>query len=192
MLQSLRKGGVTALFGINRTFTTAAAATTTTTTSTTTTAAAPQPETHVPNNELVNQLVNTIMRDGKKARAQRLVGDSMKWLQKKDNVTDPYEMLYDAIDNTSPLLKLTTTKKGSKAIHVPTPLRLRQRRRRAIVWMLESATKRPEKTFEERFATEVYEVIQGTSPVLQKKAQIHKQALANRANAQVSYNTQSR
>ena len=191
MLQSLRKGGVTALFGINRTFATAAAATTTTTTSTTTTAA-PQPETHVPNNELVNQLVNTIMRDGKKARAQRLVGDSMKWLQKKDNVTDPYEMLYDAIDNTSPLLKLTTTKKGSKAIHVPTPLRLRQRRRRAIVWMLESATKRPEKTFEERFATEVYEVIQGTSPALQKKAQIHKQALANRANAQVSYNTQSR
>ncbi|KAI7852013.1 ribosomal protein S7 domain-containing protein [Circinella umbellata] len=193
MLQSLRKSTVTALFGINRTFATAAAATTTTpTTTTNTNTIAPQPETHVPNNELVNQLVNTIMRDGKKARAQRLVSDSMKWLQQKDDVTDPYEMLYDAIDSASPLLKLTTTKKGSKAIHVPTPLRLRQRRRRAIVWMLESATKRPEKTFEQRFATEVYEVNQGTSPALQKKAQIHKQALANRANAQVSYGTQSR
>ncbi|KAG2222813.1 hypothetical protein INT45_011623 [Circinella minor] len=191
MLQSLRKSTVTALFGINRSFTTAAAATTTTPTTTTNTIAS-QSETHVPNNELVNQLVNTIMRDGKKARAQRLVSDSMKWLQQKDDVTDPYEMLYDAIDSASPLLKLTTTKKGSKAIHVPTPLRLRQRRRRAIVWMLESATKRPEKTFEQRFATEVYEVNQGTSPALQKKAQIHKQALANRANAQVSYGTQSR
>ncbi|KAI8139932.1 30S ribosomal protein S7p/S5e [Fennellomyces sp. T-0311] len=149
-------------------------------------------ETRVPNDPLVTQLVNTIMRDGKKARAQRLVSDSMLWLQKKHSVEEPYTMLNEAIESASPMLKLTTTKKGSKAIHVPTPLRLRQRRRRAIIWMLDSAAKRPEKTFEQRFASEVFDVIQGTSPALQKKAQIHKQALANRANAQVSYNTQSR
>ncbi|KAI9491314.1 ribosomal protein S7 domain-containing protein [Zychaea mexicana] len=183
MWQSLRKGSA-ALFSI-RSYTTAAAPVITE-------AAVPKLETHVPNNELVSQLVNTIMRDGKKARAQRLVSDSMKWLEKKNSVADPYGMLSEAIESASPLLKLTTTKKGSKAIHVPTPLRLRQRRRRAIVWMLESAKKRPEATFEQRFAAEVFDVIQGTSPALQKKAQIHKQALANRANAQVSYNTQSR
>lgn len=147
----------------------------------------------VPNNEVVSQLVNTLMRDGKKARAQRLISDSMKHLSKKIGAgenNDPYNVLLEAIETASPLLKLSSTKKGSKVVHVPTALRDRQRRRRAIVWMLDASKKRGEKSFEERFAAEVYDVSQGVSPVLQKKQQIHKQALANRANAQVSYNTQ--
>ncbi|KAG2231031.1 ribosomal protein S7 domain-containing protein [Thamnidium elegans] len=145
----------------------------------------------VPNNEVVSQLVNTLMRDGKKARAQRLVSDSMKHLTKKLGAeTDAYAVLLESIETASPLLKLSSTKKGSKVVHVPTALRDRQRRRRAIVWMLDAAKKRGEKSFEERFAAEVFDVSQGTSLVLQKKQQVHKQALANRANAQVSYNTQ--
>ncbi|CEP16071.1 hypothetical protein [Parasitella parasitica] len=145
----------------------------------------------VPNDEVVSQLVNTLMRDGKKARAQRLISDSMKQLSKKlENKVDPYTVLLDAIETASPLLKLSSTKKGSKVVHVPTALRDRQRRRRAIVWMLEASKKRGEKSFEERFASEVYDVSQGVSSVLQKKLQVHKQALANRANAQVSYNSQ--
>jgi small subunit ribosomal protein S7 len=145
----------------------------------------------VPKNEVVSQLVNTLMRDGKKARAQRLISDSMKHLSKKITTeSDPYTVLLEAIETASPLLKLSSTKKGSKVVHVPTALRDRQRRRRAIVWMLDASKKRGEKSFEERFAAEVYDVSQGISPVLQKKQQVHKQALANRANAQVSYNTQ--
>ncbi|KAI7896713.1 30S ribosomal protein S7p/S5e [Mucor mucedo] len=145
----------------------------------------------VPNDEVVSQLVNTLMRDGKKARAQRLVSDSMKHLAKKiGEETTPYSVLLEAIESASPLLKLSSTKKGSKVVHVPTALRDRQRRRRAIVWMLDASKKRGEKSFEERFAAEVFDVSQGISPVLQKKQQVHKQALANRANAQVSYNTQ--
>lgn len=143
----------------------------------------------VPNDEVVSQLVNTLMRDGKKARAQRLVSDSMKLLQKKVGESDPYNVLLEAIETASPLLKLSSTKKGSKVVHVPTALRDRQRRRRAIIWMLDASKKRGEKSFEERFAAEVFDVSEGVSSVLQKKQQVHKQALANRANAQVSYNT---
>ncbi|KAI8093571.1 Sucrase/ferredoxin-like-domain-containing protein [Halteromyces radiatus] len=148
-------------------------------------------ETKVPNDSLVSQLVNTLMRDGKKARAQRLVSDSMRHLEAKTQ-QEPYGVLASAIEEASPLLKLTSTKKGSKVAHVPTALRERQRRRRAITWIIDASSKRNEKTFEERFAAELYDVTQGTSSVLQKKLQLHKQALANRANAQVSYNTQNR
>ncbi|KAI8343419.1 ribosomal protein S7 domain-containing protein [Chlamydoabsidia padenii] len=148
-------------------------------------------ETHVPNDSLVSQIVNTLMRDGKKARAQRLVSDSMRHLQTKTQ-QEPYAVLASAIEDASPLLKLGSTKKGSKVVHVPTALRERQRRRRAITWIIDAAAKRNEKTFEERFAAEIYDVTQGTSSVLQKKLSLHKQALANRANAQVNYNTQNR
>lgn len=163
----------------------------TTTTPTSVTPVVNSNVTVVPKDEVVSQLVNTLMRDGKKARAQRLISDSMKHLSKKISAeTDPYTVLLEAIETASPLLKLSSTKKGSKVVHVPTALRDRQRRRRAIVWMLDASKKRGEKSFEERFAAEVYDVSQGTSSVLQKKQQVHKQALANRANAQVSYNTQ--
>lgn len=163
----------------------------TTTTSTPVTPVITSNVTVVPKDEVVSQLVNTLMRDGKKARAQRLISDSMKHLSKKISTeADPYTVLREAIETASPLLKLSSTKKGSKVVHVPTALRDRQRRRRAIVWMLDASKKRGEKSFEERFAAEVYDVSQGTSSVLQKKQQVHKQALANRANAQVSYNTQ--
>lgn len=145
------------------------------------------------NDPLVEQLVNTLMRDGKKMRAQRLVSDAMAELKKLYEDEDPYVVLNEAIDQASPLLKLTSTKRGgAKLVHVPTPLRLRQRRRRAIIWTLEAARRRNETTFEQRFAAELNNIRLGTSEVLAKKAQLHKQALANRANANVSYNTQAR
>jgi small subunit ribosomal protein S7 len=139
-------------------------------------------------NPIVSQLVNTVMRDGKKARAQRLVADALADIRLKTN-TDPLLVLTEAIESTSPMLKLTSAKKGSKVIHVPTALRERQRRRKAIVWILEGAAKRPEKTFEARLSGELLAVINGVSSALTKKNSLHKLALANRANAQVSYNT---
>ena len=138
-------------------------------------------------NPIVSQLVNTIMRDGKKARAQRLVSDALADIRVKTN-TDPLLVLTEAIESASPMLKLTSAKKGSKVIHVPTALRERQSRRKAIVWILEGASKRPEKTFEARLSGELLSVINGTSSALTKKNSLHKLALANRANAQVSYN----
>ncbi|SAM02065.1 hypothetical protein [Absidia glauca] len=174
-----------------RTLTTEAAATTTTTETPSITATIQLNETTVPNDSLVSQIVNTLMQDGKKARAQRLVSDSMRHLQAKTQ-QEPYAVLAGAIEEASPLLKLASSKKGSKVVHIPTALRERQRRRRAITWIIDASAKRNEKTFEERFAAEIYDVTQGTSSVLQKKLQQHKQALANRANAQVNYNTQNR
>jgi small subunit ribosomal protein S7 len=138
-------------------------------------------------NPIVSQLVNTIMRDGKKARAQRLVSDALADIRVKTN-TDPLLVLTEAIESASPMLKLTSAKKGSKVVHVPTALRERQRRRKAIVWILEGASKRPEKTFETRLSGELLSVINGASSALTKKNSLHKMALANRANAQVSYN----
>lgn len=132
-------------------------------------------------------MVNIILRDGKKARAQRMVLDSLKILEKKEDITDAKAMLYDAIERAAPLLAIRATKRHAKVIHVPTPLRINQRRHRAVKWILEAARKRPEKSLEERLAGELYDIHKGTSSVLERRAQVHKQALANRANALVQY-----
>ncbi|KAG0339642.1 hypothetical protein BG004_006729 [Podila humilis] len=138
-------------------------------------------------NPILSQLVNTIMKDGKKARAQRFVADALLEIRSRTQ-SDPYHVILDALELASPILKLTATKKGSKVLQVPTPMTERQRRRRAIVWILEASDKRKgEKLFKDRLASEFLAVINGNSGALAKKNQQHKMALANRANASLKY-----
>ncbi|KAJ1828011.1 hypothetical protein LPJ73_008654, partial [Coemansia sp. RSA 2703] len=56
------------------------------------------------------------------------------------------------------------------------------RRRRAIVWLLESAARRNERQLHLRLSGEIQAIINGTSGVLEKKLQLHKTVLANRSN----------
>ncbi|KAG0252025.1 hypothetical protein DFQ27_008321 [Actinomortierella ambigua] len=139
-------------------------------------------------NPVLSQLVNTIMKDGKKARAQRFVADALLEIRARTQ-SDPYEIVLDAIAQTCPILKLTAIKKGSKVLQVPTPMTERQRRRKAIVWILEASDsrKRSEKYFGDRLASEMLAVVNGNSGALRKKEALHKMALANRANASLKY-----
>ncbi|KAF9904382.1 hypothetical protein EC991_002721 [Linnemannia zychae] len=138
-------------------------------------------------NPILSQLVNTIMKDGKKARAQRFVADALLEIRSRTQ-SDPYHVILDALELASPILKLTAIKKGSKVLQVPTPMTERQRRRKAIVWILEASDKRKgEKLFKDRLATEFLAVVNGNSGALVKKNQLHKMALANRANASLKY-----
>ncbi|KAG0005654.1 hypothetical protein BGZ65_010453 [Modicella reniformis] len=138
-------------------------------------------------NPILHQLVNTIMMDGKKARAQRFVADAMLEIRSRTH-SDPYQIVLDALELASPILKLTPIKKGSKMLQVPTPMTERQRRRRAIMWILGASDKRKgEKRFKDRLASEFLAVVNGNSGALLKKNQQHKMALANRANASLKY-----
>ncbi|GJJ77229.1 small subunit ribosomal protein S7 [Entomortierella parvispora] len=139
-------------------------------------------------NPILSQLVNTIMKDGKKARAQRFVADAMLEIRKRTQ-SDPYHVILDALELASPILKLTAIKKGSKVLQVPTPMTERQRRRKAMVWILEASDKRKrgELEFKDRLASEFLAVVNGNSGALVKKNQQHKMALANRANASLKY-----
>ncbi|KAF8925341.1 ribosomal protein S7 domain-containing protein [Dissophora ornata] len=138
-------------------------------------------------NPILKQLVNTIMKDGKKARAQRFVADAMLEIRSRTH-SDPYQVVLDALELASPILKLTPIKKGSKVLQVPNPMTERQRRRKAIVWILEASDKRKgEKAYKDRLATEFLAVVNGNSGALVKKNQLHKMALANRANASLKY-----
>ncbi|KAF9356392.1 hypothetical protein BGX26_005337 [Mortierella sp. AD094] len=137
-------------------------------------------------NPILKQLVNTIMKDGKKARAQRFVADALLEIRSRTQ-TDPYQVVLDALELASPILKLTPIKKGSKVLQVPNPMTERQRRRKAIVWILEASDKRKgEKEFKDRLASEFLAVVNGNSGALAKKNQQHKMALANRANASLN------
>ncbi|KAI9227571.1 MAG: ribosomal protein S7 domain-containing protein [Piptocephalis tieghemiana] len=130
---------------------------------------------------LLSQLVNMIMRDGKKAKAQHTLSKALLIIRSLTG-TDPYDILNDAIERASPIVKLLTTRRGSKNVPIPFPLSEKQRRRQAIVWLIKASEGRPERFFHERLAGEILAITEGQSSILTLKSQLYINATAARSN----------
>lgn len=95
-----------------------------------------------------------------------------------------------AIDSVAPLLSIRNIAGaggGGRALELPSPLNVRQRRRLAIQWILDVVEKKPSKgsgrkQFAHRIADEIIAVVEGRSTVWEKRRQVHKVATAARAN----------
>lgn len=129
----------------------------------------------------INYLTNLIMRDGKKARAEKLMSQALYLVHLKKR-TDPVQLLKDIIEKMAPLVKLKRyTDGGARAELVPIPLSEKQRIRQAWTWILESANKRPSKDFSVRLAEEIISAANEKSPGFEKRTQQHKVAIVNRS-----------
>ncbi|EKG13280.1 Ribosomal protein S7 [Macrophomina phaseolina MS6] len=161
---------------------------------------------------VVQQVTNLLMQHGKKSVAQRNMGLILNILRTSPPPTispqrpllagspppshlplNPVLYLTLAIDSIAPLMRIRSQRGaagGGMALQIPVPLGLRQRRRKAVEWVLEAASKRRNTGsgkggFAMRFANELIAVVQGTSSVWQKRDGVHKVAVAARANLNV-------
>ena len=106
---------------------------------------------------------------------------------------NPILYLTLAIDSVAPLLRIRSQKGaagGGVALQIPVPLGLRQRRRTAVQWILNAASKRKnvgsgKGMFAQRIAQELISVVEGKSSVWERRNAVHKLAVAARANVVV-------
>ncbi len=103
---------------------------------------------------------------------------------------DPIGYLTLAIDSVAPLLRIRSQRGGAGggvALQIPVPLGLRQRRRQAVMWILDAASKKRSRgsgkgQFAQRVAEEVISVVEGRSAVWEKRQLVHKTGTSARAN----------
>ena len=103
---------------------------------------------------------------------------------------NPILYLTLAIDSVAPLLRIRSQKGaagGGVALQIPIPLSVRQRRRKAVMWILDVATKKPSKgsgrtMFPHKIADELIAIIEGRSAVWDRRGALHKLGVAARAN----------
>jgi small subunit ribosomal protein S7 len=103
---------------------------------------------------------------------------------------NPIGYLTLAIDSIAPLIRIRSQKGaagGGAALQIPVPLGLRQRRRQAVQWILDSANKKKSRgsgkfQFAQRFAEEIIGVVEGKSNVWERRNLIHKTGMSARAN----------
>jgi len=131
------------------------------------------------NDPLLEYIANHIMRSGHKHRAQRIVTNTLAEIHRLTSAS-PLPILRSAIFRASPSVRVASMKKGAKTRLVPVPLADKQRTFYAVKWILKQSDNRGEQKLEQRLAKEIVAIIEGSSRVLNQKAEVHKVALANR------------
>ena len=134
------------------------------------------------NSVLVTKLINTVMLDGKKGVAQKVVYDAFDIIKEKTD-RDPLDAFTNAMDNIMPSLEVKARRVGGATYQVPIEVRPERRQTLGLRWLVGYARKRSEKTMKERLAGEIMDACNNLGAAVKKREDMHKNAEANKAFA---------
>ena len=129
---------------------------------------------------LVTKLINSIVLDGKKGVAEKIVYGAFKRVEEKTG-REPLEVFEEALNNIMPVLEVKARRVGGATYQVPMDIRPDRRRTLGLRWLTLYSRKRGEKTMEERLAGEILDALNNAGGACKKKEETHKMAEANKA-----------
>lgn len=132
--------------------------------------------------ELVTRLMNRLMYDGQKGKAQQILYGSMEKIREKAE-KDPLTVLEQALENVMPVLEVKARRVGGANYQVPVEVKPERRTSLAIRWIVDFARKHGEKTMQDRLTREILDAANNTGAAVKKKEDTHRMAEANRAFA---------
>lgn len=136
-------------------------------------------------NAVITKLINRIMKDGKRAVAQKQIYQTLDLLKEKTG-NDPLETLLAALENIKPQMEVRARRIGGAAYQVPSPVRTQRKESLAIRWLILAARSRPSSefhTFSEKLAAELIDALNNAGGAIKKKLDTHRMAEANKAFA---------
>ena len=134
------------------------------------------------NSVLVTKLVNSIMLDGKKGVAQKVVYGAFDIIKDKTE-KDPLEVLTQAMENIMPSLEVKARRVGGATYQVPMEVRPARRQTLGLRWLTNYSRVRGERTMAERLAGEIMDAANNTGSAVKKREDTHKMAESNKAFA---------
>ena len=134
------------------------------------------------NSKLVTKLINSIMLDGKKGVAQKIVYDAFDIIKEKTG-KNPAEAFETAMENVMPVLEVKSRRVGGSNYQVPMDVRPERRQTLGLRWITAYSRSRGEKTMKERLAAEIMDAANNTGAAVKKREDTHKMADANKAFA---------
>ena len=134
------------------------------------------------NSVLVTKLVNSIMLDGKKGVAQKVVYGAFDIIKEKTG-NEPLDVFTQAMENIMPVLKTKTRRVGGANYQVPMEVRPARRQTLGLRWLTAYSRARGERTMAERLAGELMDAANNTGAAVKKREDTHKMAEANKAFA---------
>ena len=129
---------------------------------------------------LVTKLVNSIMLDGKKGVAQKVVYGAFGIIEEKTG-KNGLEVFQEAMENIMPSLEVKSRRVGGATYQMPIAVRPNRRQTLGLRWLTIYSRARSEKTMKERLAAEIMDASNNTGASVKKREDTHKMAEANKA-----------
>ncbi len=135
------------------------------------------------NSALVSKFINTVMRDGKRSTAERILYKSFDIIKERTG-DDPLKVFKKALDNVKPSLEVKSRRVGGSNYQVPVEVNPNRRLSLSIRWLVTYARQRGDgKTMQEKFANELLDASNLRGGAVKKREDTHRMAEANKAFA---------
>jgi small subunit ribosomal protein S7 len=132
--------------------------------------------------DLILKLMNSIMCDGKKTIAEKIVYDALIKLQSKAK-EEPIKIFDTAIKNIKPTIEVRSRRVGGATYQVPVEVKQKRSNALAIRWLVNASKKRKDKNMSDKICFELYDAYQGRGSAIKKREDMHKMAESNKAFA---------
>ena len=132
--------------------------------------------------QLVTQMVNKILLQGKRSTAERIVYSALEQCRRKTG-NDPVTTLKRAVENVRPVLETKSRRVGGATYQVPVEVRQGRSTTLALRWLVNFSRARREKTMAERLAGELLDAANGLGASVKRRDDLQKMAESNKAFA---------
>lgn len=133
-------------------------------------------------NLLVGKFINSILQDGKRTTAERIVYEAFDIIHEKTK-KGGLNIFEQALKNVAPLVELKSRRVGGANYQVPVPVVGERRTTLAIRWIKAAISGKKGKKMAEKLADELIEASNKTGAAMKKRDDVHRMADANKAFA---------
>ncbi len=132
--------------------------------------------------KLVAKLINKVMKDGKKSKAEKIVYGAFEIIKEKLG-EDPLKVFHKAVENVKPLMEVRPRRVGGATYQVPMEVNERRQMHLALKWIVDAARARSERGMVNKLANELIDAYNERGGAFKKKEDTHRMAEANKAFA---------
>ena len=131
---------------------------------------------------VVPKLINSIMYDGKKTVAEKIVYEAIEKIKSKTK-DEPISVFNEAINNIKPTVEVRSRRVGGATYQVPVEVKSKRSQALALRWLIDASRKRKDKKMSDKIFNEIYDAYQNKGSAIKKKEDTHKMAESNKAFA---------
>ena len=131
---------------------------------------------------IIPKLINSIMYDGKKTVAEKIIYDAIDKIKLKSK-EEPIEIFNTAINNIRPTVEVRSRRVGGATYQVPVEVKSKRSQALALRWLIDASRKRKDKNMSDKIFNEIFDAYQNRGSAIKKKEDTHKMAESNKAFA---------
>ena len=131
---------------------------------------------------IIPKLINSIMYDGKKTVAEKIIYEAIEKIKTKSK-DEPLNVFNEAINNIKPTVEVRSRRVGGATYQVPVEVKSKRSQALALRWLIDASRKRKDKNMSDKIFNELFDAYEKKGSAVKKREDVHKMAESNKAFA---------